>query len=386
MSRLFAVKKVLLPLACLTSALFLSGFAASPPQPDVIETQQHALRVVEIVKGLEHPWSLAFLPEGDLLVTERPGRLRLVRDGRLLPVPVANLPPVAAQGQGGLLDVILHPNFAENRWVYWSYAGAGDGGIGTEVARGRLIEDRLEDVEVLFVMQPKSGGGRHFGSRLVFDRQGYLYITLGDRGERDRAQQGDDHAGSVIRLHADGSVPEDNPFVGREGWLPEIYSFGHRNLQGAALHPDTGILWTHEHGPQGGDEVNIIRAEINYGWPVITYGANYVTGTQIGEGTHKPGMAQPIHYWVPSIAPSGMDFYTGDKFPQWQGDLLVGALKDRMLVRLTLDGEKVVGEERFLKNVLGRIRAVQQGPDGFVYLLTDEDDGVLVRLEPVEQR
>ena len=384
MSRLFAVKKLLLPLAWLTFTLFLSGFAASPPQPDVIETQRHPLRVVEIVKGLEHPWSLAFLPEGDLLITERPGRLRLVRGGRLLPEPVAGLPPVAAQGQGGLLDVILHPNFAENRWVYWSYSGAGEGGIGTEVARGRLIEERLEDVAVLFVMQPKSGGGRHFGSRLVFDRQGYLYITLGDRGERDRAQQGDDHAGSVIRLHDDGRVPEDNPFVGREGWLPEIYSFGHRNLQGAALHPDTGILWTHEHGPQGGDEVNIIRAGVNYGWPVITYGANYVTGTQIGEGTHKPGMAQPVHYWVPSIAPSGMDFYTGDKFPQWQGNLLVGALKDRMLVRLTLDGEKVVGEERFLKNILGRIRAVHQGPDGFIYLLTDEDDGVLVRLEPME--
>ncbi|HKL26506.1 MAG TPA: PQQ-dependent sugar dehydrogenase [Desulfuromonadales bacterium] len=364
--------------------LFLTG-AATPP-PDVIDTQEHDLRIVEIVKGLEHPWSLAFLPDGDLLVTERPGRLRLIRGGRLLPEPVAGLPSVAARGQGGLLDVALHPEFAENRWIYWSYSGAGTGGIGTEVARGKLIDDRLQEVEVLFVMQPKSEGGRHFGSRLVFDRQGYLFITLGDRGERDRAQQPGDHAGSVIRLHDDGRVPEDNPFVGREGWQPEIYSFGHRNLQGAALHPETGMLWTHEHGPQGGDEVNIIRAGVNYGWPVITYGTNYVTGTQIGEGTHKPGMAQPIHYWVPSIAPSGMDFYTGDKFSNWQGDLLVGALKDRMLVRLSLEGEKVVGEERFLKNVLGRIRAVQQGPDGFVYLLTDEDDGVLVRLEPAGQR
>jgi len=364
--------------------LFLTG-AATPP-PDVIDTQEHDLRIVEIVKGLEHPWSLAFLPDGDLLVTERPGRLRLIRGGRLLPEPVAGLPSVAARGQGGLLDVALHPEFAENRWIYWSYSGAGTGGIGTEVARGKLIDDRLQEVEVLFVMQPKSEGGRHFGSRLVFDRQGYLFITLGDRGERDRAQQPGDHAGSVIRLHDDGRVPQDNPFVGREGWQPEIYSFGHRNLQGAALHPETGMLWTHEHGPQGGDEVNIIRAGVNYGWPVITYGTNYVTGTQIGEGTHKPGMAQPIHYWVPSIAPSGMDFYTGDKFSNWQGDLLVGALKDRMLVRLSLEGEKVVGEERFLKNVLGRIRAVQQGPDGFVYLLTDEDDGVLVRLEPAGQR
>ncbi len=384
MNHLLTLRQMLVVGGWLVLILLLMGAAAPPP--GVIKTQQHDLRIVEIVKGLEHPWSLAFLPDGDILVTERQGRLRLVRDGRLVADPVAGLPSVAAQGQGGLLDVVLHPDFAENRWVYWSYAGTGEGGIGTEVARGKLIENRLEDVEVIFVMRPKSGGGRHFGSRLVFDRQGYLYITLGDRGSRDRAQQVGDHAGSVIRLHEDGRVPADNPFVGRKGWQPEIYSFGHRNLQGAALHPATGVLWTHEHGPQGGDEVNIIRAGVNYGWPVITYGTNYVFGTRIGEGTHKLGMAQPIHYWVPSIAPSGMDFYTGDAFPNWRGDLLVGALKDRMLVRLSLDGEQVVGEERFLKNVLGRIRAVQQGPDGFVYLLTDEADGVLVRLEPARQR
>jgi glucose/arabinose dehydrogenase len=348
-----------------------------------IRTQEHAFRLVTVVDGLEHPWGLAFLPDGRILVTERPGRLRLVRDGRLEPQPVSGLPPVVARGQGGLLDVALHPRFAENGLVYLSYAGAGKGGIGTEVARGRLVGNRLEDVQVLFRLEPKSDTRQHFGSRLVFDRAGYLYITLGDRGEMERAQRPDDHAGSVIRLHDDGRVPADNPFVDKPGWKPEKYTLGNRNMQGAALHPRTGELWTHEHGPQGGDEINVMRAGVNYGWPVITYGVNYGIGTQIGEGTHKAGMAQPLHYWVPSIAPSGMAFYSGDKFPRWRGDLFVGALRDQMLVRLRLDGEKVVNEERMLKGVLGRIRDVRQGPDGFLYLLTDEKSGVLVRLEPV---
>jgi glucose/arabinose dehydrogenase len=317
-------------------------------------------------------------------VTERPGRLRIIRDGKLEPQPVSGVPKVAAHGQGGLLDVALHPRFAENSLVYLSYAGPGKGGIGTEVARGRLVGNRLEEVQVIFRMEPKSGAGQHFGSRLVFDRAGYLYITLGDRGDKERAQRPGDHAGSVIRLHDDGRVPKDNPFVGKPGWKPEKYTLGNRNMQGAALHPQTGELWTHEHGPQGGDEINVMRAGVNYGWPVITYGVNYGIGTKIGEGTHKAGMAQPLHYWVPSIAPSGMAFYTGDKFPRWRGDLFVGALRDEMLVRLRLDGEKMVSEERMLKGVLGRIRDVRQGPDGYLYLLTDEKDGVLVRLEPAE--
>ncbi len=369
-------------LACASITLFL---AACPGVAKTIKTQEHALRIVEIVGGLEHPWSLAFLPDGRMLVTERPGRLRIVKDGKLEPQPVGGLPLIAAQGQGGLLDVAPHPRFAENRLVYLSYAGPGAGGIGTEVARGRLIGNRLEDVQVVFRMKPKSGTGRHFGSRLVFDGKGFLYITLGDRGEKERAQRPDDHAGSVIRLHDDGRVPADNPFVDRKGWQPEKYTLGNRNMQGAALHPQTGELWVHEHGPQGGDEINVIRPGVNYGWPVITYGVNYGTGTKIGEGTHKVGMAQPLHYWVPSIAPSGMTFYTGDKFPRWRGDLFVGALKDQMLVRLRLDGEKVVSEERLLKRKLGRIRDVRQGPDGYLYLLTDENDGALVRLEPAEQ-
>ena len=381
MSRAESLVASMLLRAALALALALCP-GLTPAQ--AIKTQEHALRVVRIVEGLEHPWSLAFLPDGRMLVTERPGRLRVVgKDGRLDPQPVAGLPPVAATGQGGLLDVALHPRFAENGLVYLSFTARGEGGVGTEVARGRLVAHRLENVQVIFRQHPRGGTGRHFGSRLVFDREGLLYVTLGDRGEQDRAQRPDDHAGSVIRLHDDGRVPRDNPFAGKPGWKPEKFTLGNRNMQGAALHPQTGLLWTHEHGPQGGDEVNVIRAGVNYGWPVITYGVNYGIGTRIGEGTHKAGMAQPLHHWVPSIAPSGMAFYAGDRFPAWRGDLFVGALRDQMLVRLKLDGEKVVREERMLKNILGRIRDVRSGPDGYLYLLTDESNGVLARLEPV---
>lgn len=358
---------------------------AAPVAAQTIRTEEHAFRVATVVGGLDHPWSLAFLPDGRLLLTERPGRLRIVgKDGRLDPRPVAGLPAdLVEHGQGGLLDVALHPRFAENGWVYLSYAARDGTGVGTQVARGRLAGDRLGEVQTIFRMQPKSGGGRHFGSRLVFDREGYLFVTLGDRGEQDRAQKLDDHAGKIVRLHDDGRVPADNPFAAQAGAKPEIWSLGNRNVQGAALDPRTGLLWAHEHGPQGGDEVNVIRRGTNYGWPVITYGVNYGIGTKIGEGTSKPGMAQPLHYWVPSIAPSGMAFYEGDRFPRWKGDLFVGALRDQMLVRLRLDGEKLVREERMLKGTLGRIRDVRTGPDGLIYLLTDESDGKLVRLEPV---
>ncbi len=360
-----------------------AALPALPAAAQIIQSEEHAFRLVEIVRGLEQPWSLAFVPDGRMLITEKGGRLRIVKDGRLEPQAVAGLPEVAVHGQGGLMDVALHPRFAENGLVYLSYAARGADGFGTEVARARLAGGRLEDVQVIFRQSPKGNRGQHFGSRLVFDRAGFLYITLGDRGEMERAQKPDDHAGSVIRLHDDGRVPKDNPFAGKPGWKPEKYTLGNRNQQGAALHPHTGMLWTHEHGPQGGDEVNVIRAGGNYGWPVITYGVNYGIGTRIGEGTAKPGMAQPIHYWVPSIAPSGMAFYGGDRFPKWRGDLFVGALKDQMLVRLKLDGEKVVREERLLKGALGRIRDVRAGPNGYLYLLNDETRAVLVRLEPL---
>ena len=339
-------------------------------------------RVVKLVEGLENPWSVAFLPDGRMLVTEKPGRLRIIAGGKLDPRSVEGLPQVTVHGQGGLHDVVLHPGFAQNGLVYFSFAERGEDGVGTAMARGRLAGHRLEDVRVLFRQSPKGSRGQHFGGRIVFDRAGYVYLTLGDRGEMQRAQQPDDHAGSVIRLHDDGRVPKDNPFAGKAGWKPEKFTLGNRNMQGAALHPRTGALWTHEHGPQGGDEINIIRPGVNYGWPVITYGVNYGWGTKIGEGSHKEGMAQPLHYWVPSIAPSGMAFYTGDRFPQWKGSLFVGALRDQMLVRLELDGEKVVKEERLLKGVLGRIRDVRAGPDGYIYLLTDSSAGILARLEP----
>jgi glucose/arabinose dehydrogenase len=348
-------------------------------------TQEHRIRVTTLTEGLSHPWSLAFLPDGRMLVTERAGRLRIIgKDFKLDPQPVSGIPQVAAAGQGGLLDVALHPKFADNNLIYLTYSAGDHNGIGTEVARGVLKGNRLENIQVIFRMQPKLRTGYHFGSRLVFDREGYLYITLGDRGEMERAQNPGDHNGSVIRLHDDGRAPKDNPFAGKAGWLPEKFTLGHRNMQGAALHPHTGLVWTHEHGPQGGDEINVIRAGVNYGWPVITYGANYGTGTRIGEGTAKDGMAQPLHRWVPSIAPSGMAFYTGNQFPKWRGDLFVGALKDQMLVRLKLDGEKVAREERLLKHALGRIRDVRAGPDGFIYLLTDEPNGVLARVEPAD--
>ncbi len=366
-------------------AIALSGFVQAAEQS--IRSDKANFRVALVSAGLEHPWAVAFLPDGRYLVTERPGRLRLIAaDGRLDPRPVAGVPPVAALGQGGLLDVVLHPKFADNSWVYLSYAGAGEGGVGTEVARGRLVSDaagaRLESLQVIYRQQPKSNDRVHFGSRLVFDRSGFLYITQGDRGDMERAQRLDDLAGKLVRLHDDGSVPADNPWVGQVGARPEIFSLGHRSMQGAALHPVSGELWTHEHGPQGGDEINIARRGLNYGWPVITYGVNYGIGTKIGVGTHKDGLEQPLHQWTPSIAPSGMAFYRGDRFPGWRGNLFVGALKFQMLVRLELDGNHVVREERLLTGREGRIRDVRQGPDGLLYLLTDAPDGRLLRLEP----
>jgi glucose/arabinose dehydrogenase len=289
---------------------------------------------------------------------------------------------VVARSQGGLFDVVLHPKYAANGWIYLAYNGPGRGGHGTELMRARLKDHRLVDAQVLFRLEPKSSTHQHFGGRIVFDREGLLYLGLGDRREQERAQRLDDHAGSMIRLHDDGRVPADNPFVKRSGAKPEIFAFGIRNIQGAALHPQSGELWAHEHGPQGGDEINVIRAGRNYGWPVITYGVEYGIGTKIGEGTRKQGMEQPLHYWTPSIAPSGMAFYQEDRFPNWRGSLFVGALRGQMLVRLELSGEKVLAEERLLQNALGRIRDVRVGPDGLIYLLTDAPNGVLARVEP----
>ena len=348
---------------------------------EAISSEQATFRVIPVATGLEHPWGMAFLPDGEILITERPGRVRMVRDGALDPAPIQGVPPVYASGQGGLLDVALDPEFASNRVIYLSYAAPGDDGNSTRVARARLSEGRLENLEVIFTAEPLVDARKHFGSRLVFDAQGHLFITVGERGQGDRAQDLGQDNGKVIRLYPDGSVPEDNPFVGVGGARPEIFSYGHRNPQGLAIHPQSGIPWLNEHGARGGDEVNVVRPGVNYGWPVITYGIDY-SGAPIGEGTHKEGMAQPIHYWVPSIAPAGMAFYDGAAFPEWRGDLFVGGLKAELLVRLELDGERVVAEERLLEGAIGRIRDVEVGPDDFLYLLTDEADGGLYRLEP----
>lgn len=366
--------------------VFLSSLLPALLFAEAIKTERHTIGYEIITGGLEHPWGMAFLPDQRILVTERPGRLRLIgADGVLRPNPIAGLPHIKQHGQGGLLDVAIHPKFEQNQWVYFSYAERLNRKIGTAVARGRLSGHRLEDVAVIFRLEPKTGTGYHFGSRLVFDKQGYLFITLGDRGDRPRSQDLNDHAGSLIRIQDDGRIPTDNPFVDKPNTKPEIYSYGHRNIQGAALYPKTGIVWTHEHGPQGGDELNIAKAGANYGWPIITYGVDYVVGSKIGEGTHKAGMQQPVHYWVPSIAPSGMVFYTGNAFPQWKDNLFVGSLKFDQLVRLELAGEKVIHEEPMLKDKFGRIRDVRQGSDGLLYLLTDASDGMLVKLRPSGQ-
>ena len=342
------------------------------------------LRVVTVAKGLENPWSLAFLPGGRMLVTEREGRIRIVsKSGRLLP-PLRGAPKVYASGQGGMLDVILDPGFARNNTIFISFSEPGGDGAGTAVARATLdvAGNRLINLKVIWRQVPKSSGGRHFGSRLVIARDGKLFITVGERGQRNRAQDFTINRGNVVRINRDGSIPKDNPFVGRKGYRPEVWSYGHRNPQGAALHPVTGKLWTNEHGARGGDEINIPQAGKNYGWPLISYGRHY-WGGRIGVGTKKAGLEQPVYYWDPSIAPSGMAFYTGNQFPAWRGNLFVGALKFQLLVRLTLKGEKVVKEERLLQGLNERIRDVRQGPDGYIYLLTDSGDGRILRVEPV---
>jgi aldose sugar dehydrogenase len=351
-------------------------------------------RVSVVAHGLVNPWSLAFLPDGRMLVTERPGRMRIIgSDGRLGP-PLPGLPRVAAEGQGGLLDVVSDPRFASNQLVYWSYSEtAADGsGNGTAVARARLDgaagAERLSDVQVVFRQLPKVASKLHFGSRLVFGRDGRLFITLGERFSRkDDAQTLDNHLGKIVRIEPDGAVPADNPLVGKAGMpadtRPEIWSWGHRNVQGAAIHPGTGDLWATEHGPQGGDELNLVQPGRNHGWPVITYGRNYGLGTKIGDGTERADVVAPLAHWVPtSIAPSGMAFLTSDRYPGWKGNLFIGALRGQALLRITLDGNKVVAQERLLQALNERIRDVRQGPDGFLYLLTDNADGRVLKVLP----
>lgn len=356
-------------------------FAAAQRSP-TSESSTADVQVTSVAQGLEHPWGFVFLPDGRMLVTERPGRLRIVEQNAELSEPLTGVPEVYARGQGGLLDVALSPGFAKDQLVYLSFAEAGRGGAGTAVARGRLTTGGLEEVEVIWRQVPKVDGPNHWGSRLVFSRDGTLFITTGDRfSHREKVQDLSTTVGKVLRINADGSIPEDNPFVTRAGARPEVWSYGHRNLQAAALQPGTGQLWTVEHGARGGDELNHPEAGKNYGWPIITYGIDY-SGEKIGEGTAKPGMEQPVYYWDPVIAPSGALFYTGAAFPAWQGDLFIGSLKPGALVRLDLDGNKVAQETRYLGDAGHRIRAIQQGPEGFIYLLTDSSSGEILKIEP----
>lgn len=363
------------------AALTAAGLSLMALMSADADAQSHAYRAVTVAGGLEYPWGMAFLPDGRILVSERPGRLRIVSlEGKISP-PVTGLPRIAAVGQGGLLDVALHPEFARNSLIYFSFTEPGASGQGTSVARGRLRGGALHDVEIIFRQKPKLAGGLHFGSRLVFAGDGTLFISMGDRGRMERAQDRRNHQGTIARVNDDGSVPKDNPFVKAQNVLPEIYTWGNRNVQGMALNPSTGIVWAQEHGPRGGDEVNILKPGANYGWPLVTHGIDY-DGTVISDKIRAPGMEPPVLHWTPSIAPSGMAFYDGDKFPSWKGDLFVGALKFRHLRRIRLDGNKVTGQEELLKELNERIRDVRAGPNGYLWVLTDDREGKLIRLEP----
>jgi glucose/arabinose dehydrogenase len=359
-----------------------------PDAPQDVETVGAKVRVVPLFKGLANPWSIAFLPNGDMLITEKPGRLRIARNGTLEPQPVSGVPQVWAVGQGGLLEVLPHPQFSQNQFLYLTYSKpcAAEKSATTALARGKFDGKALTDVRDLFVADNCNTGNPHYGSKLAWGRDGLLYMTIGERGDRNRAQNTASHGGKLLRLREDGTVPPDNPFVGKEGHKPEIYSYGHRNGQGLAFHPTTGALWENEHGPQGGDELNIILPGKNYGWPVATYGREYPpNGSRISDVPSKDGIEEPITVWVPSIGISGLMFYTGDKFPDWQGNIFVGGLSGLAVHRLGFN-EKLglLGRETMLSTLRQRIRDVRQGPDGFIYLAVDANPGGVLRVEPAQ--
>lgn len=367
----------------LTAAAVMTS--AGLAQSDIHETEQADFRVETVAEGLEFPWSMAFLPDGNMLVSEREGRLRLIESGTMRADAISGLPDILVERQGGLLGLAVHPDFASNRLVYFAYAEGRANANHTALARGRLSDDAstLESVETLFRVNFDKERGFHFGGRLQFLPDGTLLLTLGDGGlHRDEAQNLGNHLGSVIRLNDDGTVPFDNPFASARGAQPEIYSYGHRNVQGITINPQTGSVWAHEHGARGGDEINILEAGNNYGWPLITYGINY-NGTPVSDATHGEGLEQPIWFWDPSIAPSGLTFYTGDGFANWQGDAFVGALAGSMLVRLEVEGDRIISREELLVERGERIRDVATGPDGNLYLLTDDLEGAVLRLVPV---
>lgn len=376
--------KTLIATFCASAVLTLSLNASAGPVQD-FKTEQGTISVEEVAKGLDHPWALAFLPDNKgMLITEKPGNLRIVSPDGTLSKPLSGVPEVWAQGQGGLLDVVLSPSFATDRMVYLTFSEVGeDGKAGTAAGRGRLSTDltKLENFNVIFRQQPKLSVGNHFGSRMVFDRDGYLFIALGENNNRPTAQDLDKLQGKIVRLFADGKVPPDNPFVGQKNVRPEIWSYGHRNQQGAALNPWTGTLWTNEHGPKGGDEVNIIERAQNYGWPLATHGIDY-SGVPISEakGEFVEGTIKPFHVWQKSPGISGMAFYDASRFKAWDHNLFIGALASEELIRLEFEGDKIVHEERLLGDLKKRIRDVRQGPDGYIYVLTDEGDGQLLKV------
>jgi glucose/arabinose dehydrogenase len=363
----------------LVLALALAALYAPSSRSAIIDTQKAKINIGTFATGLEHPWGMAFLPDGRMLVTERPGQLRLVAKDGALSEPLKGVPEVYASGQGGLLDVALDPDFKSNNLVYLSYAEPREGGAATAVARGRLTENGLNKVEVIFRQVPTIDGGLHFGSRLAFAPDGKLFVTLGERFQFGPAQDLSNDLGKIVRINPDGSIPEDNPFVGKENVRPEIWSYGHRNPQGAAIHPESGKLWETEFGPKGGDELNISRAGSNYGWPIVSWGRHY-DGTAIPEPPTRPEFADAIYHWTPVISPSGMTFYTGDAIQAWRGNLLIAGLSSEAIIRLTLEGETVKAEERIPMGT--RIRDVAIGLDGAVYALTDEWDGEILRLAP----
>lgn len=365
-------------LLCLLFSFHVTACAEEQSEPSAAS---QGFRVVTVVRDLDYPWSLAFLPDGKFLVTERSGRLLLFnKDGSF--IVVSGLPETASVGQGGLLDVIADPGFETNRTIYFSFAAKSLDGYGTQVARAVLEESSLKDMRVIFKAEPKTSSSIHFGSRLLAAPDGTLIITLGEKGRMHEAQNPSNHLGSVIRINPDGTIPQDNPFLDRKGFQPALYTYGNRNIQGIALDPETGTVWFHEHGPKGGDELNILKPGTNYGWPAITYGLDY-SGAVISEKTAAPGMEQPVVYWIPSIAPSGMAFYNGSAFPEWNNNIFIGALVQRHLRRLVVQNNKVVSQEILLKDLGERIRDVRTGPDGHLYLLTDSKNGRLLRLEPL---
>ena len=381
--------------AFVAAGLLLSVATTAQAQGPVYRSALHDYQLVAVADGLVNPWSMAFLPGGDMLITERSGRLRIVRNGTLLFEPVAGVPEVLAQGQGGLLDVMPHPNFASNHLLYLSFSKPiGDGSSATTaVVRGTFENDRLTNVEEVFLAESRGRG--HYGSRLAFDGEGHLFISVGDRQapstgnlEAHPAQDRSNNHGTINRINDDGTIPDDNPFVGEPTIRPEIWSYGHRNPQGLVIHPETGDVWATEHGPQGGDELNLIRPGVNYGWPVVGYGVNYGSGEAIHQGTHRDGIQPPIHFWVPSIATAGITFYTGDKFPAWRGSIFVGGMAGQQLARLAMDGQVVKLEETLL-NGLGRIRDVRAGPDGYIYVAVEDRNGgptSVYRMEPAGAR